>query len=318
MLSYAINGLNKTTTINIKLIDNLFTNKWKDYLVRTIKRVPNLTWSICKQPMFYYGKVNPINSTVHFHKLKESFEILQDHYGVNYTYEINDLLQLINHSEILKQSHLNRWHRHFTTNAVKFVANQTTHHLIPNTDTPDDVIFAAIHALNQHVHKLEILTSHDIKRREWLENKSYYGIHSADSFNLSDNASLWGNGMSEGLGEDFSLDDDYHHTVWMADDIQGKDHFKCWYDEDDASNDDIWGNTFMTPNISLDPDMIYGTTMNNPEFKQFVIDSKKPINRYPIGDILDMENIDWTIFKTGKLISIVLDGVKITPSFTNV
>jgi hypothetical protein len=64
--------------------------------------------------------------------------------------------------------------------------------------------------------------------------------------------------------------------------------------------------------------MIYGTTMNNPEFKQFVIDSKKPINRYPIGDILDMENIDWNLFKKGKLISIVLDGVKITPSFTNV
>jgi hypothetical protein len=64
----------------------------------------------------------------------------------------------------------------------------------------------------------------------------------------------------------------------------------------------------MSPNIMIDPDMIYATIMDDPEFKQFVLDSKKPINRYPIGNIVDVNTINWNVFKKGKLISIVLDG----------
>lgn len=304
MLSYTIQRLNKTFTINIKLIDNSFTNRWKDYIIRTLKRVPNLRWGTNTHAMIHYGTMNPIS---HFQKLKESFELLQKHYGTDYSSEITELNHLLENPKDLKQSHLNLWHRHFTTNAVDFVTNQETNHLIPRTETPDDVIFATIHLLNQYTHDLEILTYPNIKRREKLKNKSYYGIRSADARNLGDSESLWGNGNQEAPDEDFTFDNEYNYTVWMADDIQGKDHFKCWYDEDDASNDDIWGNTFMTPNIMLDPEMIHATTMSDPEFRQFVLDSNKPINRYPIGNIVNIENIDWTVFQRGKLTSIELD-----------
>jgi len=305
MLSYTIKR-HTTITINIDLINNSFTNRWKDYLVRTLKRVPNLTWSTNRHTPLFNVRINP---TGHFQKLKESFELLQEHYGTDYSSEINELANLFENPKDLKQSHLNIWHRHFTTNAVEFVTNQETKHLIPRTDTPNDVIFATIHALNQHTHELEILTYPNVARREPIKSKSYFGICSANSKNLDDSESLWGNGNQEPPGEDFTFDNEYNYTVWMADDIQGKDHFKCWYDEDDASNDDIWGNTFMSPNILLDPDRINATTMDNPEFRQFVLDSKKPINRYPIGNIIDVENIDWTVLHRGTLISIELDGV---------
>ena len=298
MLSYTIQRFEKISIVNIKLIDNSFTNRWKDYLFRTTKRLPNLEWCTNYRPMINYGSIKPND---HFNKLIQSFELLQEHYRINYTHEISNLYQLINNSTDLTQFQLNCWHRHFTTNAVKFVADQTT-----------------IHLINEHVHDLEILTHNKIERRESTKDKSHYGIYSANSKNLKDSTSLWEDSIQESLGKDFTFDDDYNHTVWIGDDIQGKDHFKCWYDEDDALNDDITGNTFMTPNILLDPDMIYATTMDNPEFKKFVLYSNKPINRYPIGDILDIEKVDWTIFKRGnKLISIELDGVKIAPYFNN-
>jgi len=315
MLSYTIQRFEKIITINIDLIDNSFTNRWKDYLVRTIKQLPNLSWCANYRPMINYGSIKPND---HFNKLIQSFELLQEHYRIDYTHEISDLYQLINNSKDLTQFQLNCWHRHFTTNAVDFVTNQETNHLIPHTDTPNDVIFATIHSINEHVHDLEILTHNKIERRRSAKDKSHYGICSANSKNLKDSTSLWENSIQESLGKDFTFDDDYNHTVWIGDDIEGKDHFKCWYDEDDALNDDITGNTFMTPNILLDPNMIYATTMNNPEFKKFALDSNKPINRYPIGDILDIEKVDWTIFKRGnKLISIELDDVKIAPYFNN-
>jgi hypothetical protein len=271
MLIYTLSQNNTTTEVNVELLETGFANKWKDYFVRTIKRLPNLSWASANHPMFLYGSLSPLSN---FKKLKDSFELLQAHYGTNYSKEIVELDNLMQNPKELTQSHLNIWHRHFTANAVEFVLNQETNHLITNTDTSDDVIFATIHTLNQCTHTLEIITYPKITRREPFKNKMFYGIRSADAINLGDSESLWGSGNQEDPGEDFSFDNEYHHTVWMADDIQGKDHFKCWYDEDDASNDDIWGNTFMTPNIILDPEMIYATTMSDPEFRQFVIDSK--------------------------------------------
>jgi hypothetical protein len=315
MLSYTIQRFEKIVTINIELLDNSFTNKWKDYLLRTSKRLPDLSWCANYRPMVNYGIIKPND---HFNKLIQSFELLQEHYRIDYTHEITDLHQLINHSVNLKQSQLNCWHRHFTTNAVKFVADQTTHHLITYTTTVDDVIFKTINLLNEHVHDLEILTQHKIERRESVKDKVFYGIVSGNSKNLKDVESLWTGGNQESIIENFTFDNDYNCTVWLNDDIEGKDHFKCWYDEDDALNTDIWGNTFMTPNVLLDPNKIYAILMDNVKFKKFVLDSNKPINRYPIGNILDIEKVDWTIFKRGnKLISIVLDGIKIAPSFNN-
>jgi hypothetical protein len=305
MLSYTVQRFEKIVTINIELIDNSFTNRWKDYLVRTINQLPNLSWCANYRPMINSGSIKPND---HFNKLIQSFELLQEHYRIDYTHEISELHQLINNSKDLTQFQLNCWHRHFTTNAVNFVTNQET----------NDVIFATIHSINENVHDLEILTHNKIERRRSAKDKSHYGIYSANSKNLKDSTSLWEDSIQESLGKDFTFDDDYNHTVWISDDIQGKDHFKCWYDEDDALNTDVGGNRFMTPNILLDPDMIYATTVDNPEFKKFVLDSNKPINRYPIGDILDTEKVDWTIFKRGnKLISIELDGVKIAPYFNN-
>ena len=65
----------------------------------------------------------------------------------------------------------------------------------------------------------------------------------------------------------------------------------------------------MTPNVLLDPNKIYANLMDNVKFKKFVLDSNKPINRYPIGNIVNINDINWELFRKGsKIISITLDG----------
>ena len=168
MLSYTVQQFNKTTTLNIKLLDNSFGTKWKDYLIRTLKRLPNLSWSPSTHLMFNYGGINPISR---FHELKQSFELLQEHYGTDYSSEISELLYLIENPKELKQSHLNLWGRHYITASYDFVTNFETNHLIPQTDTPNDVVFERIHALNQYTHDLAVLKYSSIERRAWLKNK---------------------------------------------------------------------------------------------------------------------------------------------------
>jgi hypothetical protein len=118
MLSYTVQQFNKTTTLDIELIDNHFSNKWKDYLTRTLERLPNLSWSPSTHLLFNYSGLNPIN---HFHKLKQSFELLQEHYGTDYSSEISELLHLIKNPKDLKQSHLNLWGRHYINTSYDFV-----------------------------------------------------------------------------------------------------------------------------------------------------------------------------------------------------
>lgn len=306
MLIYKFNNDNTPISIQIKLLDNSFVANWKDYVRRTSKRIPNLVWSFHPHHVTQQLVTN-VNYKFFIFNLLKSFILLGKHYRIDYSAEIIELKSLLIDYSNLTQHHLNKWHRHFTSLAKSlnpFVSSTTF------TDTPIDKIHHAIHELNNNSHLLETLTYPKLFRiNKLVPNQMYYGLHAASTSHLEDNEAIWGTETVEYITEEFDFStQSYNHNVWITDDILGKDHFKCWFEEDDPINDDIGGNTLMTPNITFDPNKVFTKTIEDPEFQQFVINSNKKLNRYPIGDIENIDEIDWNNITNLKLKSIELDG----------
>jgi hypothetical protein len=103
------------------------------------------------------------------------------------------------------------------------------------------------------------------------------------------------------------LTEEYHYDVWLNEDIQGKDHIKAWLDHDDLTQSDIWGNSFLTPNIMFDPELCYSTTLDNEEFRKEYIASNKTLNRWPLGNIVSLNNINWSDIMFTPITTILLD-----------
>ena len=306
MLTYNFKNNIDSFSIKIKLLDNSFVTTWKNYVTRTSQRLPNLDWS-----------VNPHNITIQMDKnvnyrlfilnLLKSFILLGKHYKIDFSNEIAELKVLIVNYDSLTQQQLNRWHRHFTTLA-KFLNPFET--VATFTDTPQSLVHHAIHELNNNTHLLETLTYPKLSRiTKLVPDHLYYGLHSASTRNLENNEEIWGTETVEYIEEDFDFNtQSYNHTVWITDDILGKDHFKCWFEEDDPINNDITGNLLMTPNVTFDPNRIFEKTIDDPEFRKFVTESNKNLNRYPIGDIENTNDIPWDLITNFKLTSIELDN----------
>ena len=306
MLTYNFHNNTDSFSIHIKLLDNSFVTTWKDYVTRTSQRLPFLSWA-----------VNPHNVTIQLDKnvnyklfilnLLKSFILLGKHYNIDYSKEIAELKLLIVNYDDLTQQHLNRWHRHFTSLGKllnPFTSVETF------TDTPKEVIHHAIHELNNNSHLLETLTYPKLDRlSKLIPNHMYYGLHASSTRNLENNGEIWGTETVEYIKEDFDFNtQSYNHTVWITDDILGKDHFKCWFEEDDPTNDDITGNLLMTPNVTFDPNRVFEKTIDDPEFRKFVADSNKNLNRYPLGDIENINDVPWDNITNFKLKNIELDG----------
>jgi hypothetical protein len=306
MLIYKFNNDQTNVSIQIKLLDNSFVSNWKDYVKRTSKRLPHLVWSFHPHHVTQQLVTN-VNYKFFILNILKSFILLGKHYRIDYSAEIIELKSLLIDYSTLTQHHLNKWHRHFTSLAKllnPFVSSTTF------TDTPIDKIHHAIHELNNNSHLLETLTYPKLSRiNKLVPNQMYYGLHAASTNHLEDNEAIWGTETVEYITEEFDFSIQSHnHNVWITDDILGKDHFKCWFEEDDPINDDIGGNTLMTPNITFDPNKVFTRTIEDPEFQKFVINSNKKLNRYPIGDIENIDEIDWNNITNLKLKSIELDG----------
>jgi hypothetical protein len=298
MLVYNFNNNTDSFSIRIKLLDNSFTSTWKDYVIRISQRLPKLSWVLSSHNDIFQTYSNEDYSSFILNSIK-SFTLLGKHYQIDYSQEITELNLLLVDRNSLTQHHLNKWHRHFTS-----LANLTqTNKAVPTfTDSPADIIHDAIHELNTGSHALESLTYPNLTRLTNLTpNHLRYSLYSRE---------IWKSDMIEYINEDFDFNtQSYNHTVWLTDDILGKDHFKCWFEEDDPSNDDVTGNLLMTPNVTFDPNRIFEKTIDDPEFKKFVTDSNKKLNRYPLGDIENINDIPWGLgIGYFKLKNIELDG----------
>jgi hypothetical protein len=297
--NYTANGEKKQ--IVVELLDHPFVDKWQEYLQRTAARLPDILWRFNNHGM---AKLYNLDPMPHLQELRKSFEFLQATLNLNYSTEINALDHLLVVPNDLTQQHLNTWHRHFTTVATEYYSGRMS---IP-AGVSQDLMFASFHALNQNVHDLEFMTYSKLSRRASLGEKLQYSAHCADARSLDGSNALWVSGHAETITDTFDpRTEEYHYDVWLNEDIQGKDHMKAWLDEDDLSQGDVWGNSFMTPNVLFDPEMTYAGVLDNPEFIADYTASGKPLNRWPLGRVVNQ--VEWASINLSKIDSIVLNGV---------
>ena len=298
MLTYNITRKDASKfIINIKLTDSLFTKEWRDYMIAVSTRLPEINWNVsiggCKVKYYQPPNVKLIEDLLY------AFIFLQNSLTIDFNQEIADLEYLLKHPTELRQHHLNTWHRHFTTIATEYYS------------TADVEVFTKMHILNQAVHDLEESTYNYLKNIEVIKGNwiSYITCTNSKEFNNKD--ALFAGGHELRLNDRiFNPETDkFHHTVWLGEDIQGKDQIKAWLEEDDLSANDCTGNLFMTPNLILDPHMIYATVMEQPDWQKQHLASGKPVNRFPIGDIVDCKNIDWDSLSHATVDSVILDGI---------
>jgi prepilin-type processing-associated H-X9-DG protein len=297
--NYTANGEEKQ--ICVELLDHPFVQKWQDYLIRTANRLPNILWQFNLHGM---SRLDDLDPMPHLRELHTSFNFLQTTLNLDYSAEIATLEHLLAVPTDLTQQHLNTWHRHFTTVATEYYSGRMR---IPES-VDRDKMFYSFHALNQNVHDLEFMTYSKLSRRIPMGDKLQYSAYCADARSLDGSNALWLDGHAENFTDSFDpAVEEYHYDVWLNEDIQGKDHMKAWLDEDDLTQGDVWGNSFMTPNVLFDPEMTYAAVLDNPEFIADYRASGKPLNRWPLGRVVNQ--VDWASVNLSKINSIVLNGV---------
>jgi len=285
--------------IAIELIDNPFIVEWIAYLKRTATRLPDIKWGTSTHNM-YMSTAFP-DPILRLQELYISFDYLNSNTQFDFSEELPILQELIDHPADVTQSMLNRWHRHFTTVATEYYA---TNSKLQQTDE----MFHMVHGINQNVHDLEFLTYPKSIRRSIAGTNKQYSIFCADARNLDGSNALWIGGHTEAMKFEFDpITNEYHYDVWINEDIQGKDHIKAWLDDDNLTESDIWGNSFMTPNVMFAPSMLYATVLDNPEFQAEYVASGKKLNRWPLGTLVNKHDISWSSLGSFQLVSINID-----------
>ena len=294
---------NTAYSIHIDLLDNPFVDKWKSYIQDLAVRLPKIHWRfLLAGSKVNFAKDADVDSLL---KLHEAFEFLHYFNLGEYEKELADLDFLIKNPKELRQRHLNIWHRHFTTQATEWYSKRMAvpYGLVEET-------FNTIHAINQHVHVLEIATYRHLNNIDIKKERFTHFINCTDSREFKIKDQLWSNYNSvQTFPDTFDpIGNNHHHSVWLGEDIQGKDQVKAWIEEDDLSAEDCTGNLFFTPNLILDPNYLYYTVMSNPDWQKQHEACGKPVNRWPIGDILNLESINWKTLHHAIIQSVELDG----------
>lgn len=305
---------NEQKQIVIKLLGTPFVNKWIEYLDRISGKCPNVNWYIAALNDSSHKRTPPDN-VYDLIKIRDCFNYINRNGLDNFADEITAVERLMAFPDRVEQKHLNKWHRMFTSLEMKYLKQE--HPIPPHIDKTE--MWKNIQDINTYTHHMETWTYHRMERRKDFLNTKQYSIQFTNANNLSylnKENQIFGEKNIEWIDDSCVFDfarDSYHHSVWLHEDITGKDQMKAWLDNDDLSEFDITGNLLMTPSITLDPDFLYAKIIDNPNFKWDSKQSKKTLNRYPLGDIINPQNIDWPEFFKSKIDSILLDGRKLWP-----
>lgn len=304
-----IDPLGVEKQIRIKLLDKPWVEQWKNYVFKLYDRVPYLKISL--DHTIWNNMYHGTSALTLLSELKDALNYFKSFSQYDFSYGVSEIEKYIVDPQSIDQQFLNYTHRCFTSVAKDFYDRTI---ILPNGITREDM-FSPMHILNDNTHKLEAITYKKSNRRNQCTPGEYFtfvteNINSA--MHKQNDKSPWSTNGIEYINPEYEFDfinEDYHHTVWLNEDIQGKDQFKCWLDEDDASCDDITGNILVTPNLILDS---YGTLtkiLDDNEFQQQYKKLNKKLNRFPIGDIININEIDWKVDikynkDTGKTASI--------------
>jgi len=305
MLVYNYKHANAQKQICVELVDTIFVAKWKRYLKKTAHNLPDLLWSMKWLPL---TKLNQANDTrlfaaikANLTKIRSAFDFIGQNLDLNFSKEISDINHLLDNPGETSQQHLNHWHRHFTATIIHTCQSDALHNVPADLHSK---LIAFIHDINHYVHLLENIIYSESRNRLELKYSNQWTIGCCDTYNIGPNP-LWAENQNEAITDVFCpLTDEYDHNtdVWIHADILGKEHIKAWLDDDVLTESDVHGCLYMTPNITLDPDLIYSTILNNPNFIAEYKNSGKPLNRWPLGKL--KTTVDWNSVTNSNRITI--------------
>jgi hypothetical protein len=300
--------------IKITLASTSFIEKWVQYLKSLSVK--------CNQIEWYIAKLNdstqirePWENVYDLLKLRDSFMFINKHRMMHLSVVIEAIERLIESPQKVTQRHLNEWHRLFTIMEMRFLKNEEP---VPEHVDKQEM-FQSIQDVNFYTHNLEAWTYNKSAKRNHLNHNGVtrqYSIQFTNATNLNytkaHNAVFSENNIELIHDEKFDfLTESFDYNVWLHEDITGKDQIKAWLDDDDLKHFDITGNLLMTPSITLDPKYLYKNVLSHPFFEKESKACNKTLDRYPIGNIVDLDNIDWDEFAVSKIDSIVLDDIKL-------
>ena len=309
MLIYKFINNSEIYEVKIELINNSFVNFWKRYITELYQRVPNIEWYITR---FNYNErwLTERDIIEFLARVYHSFLFFRKKNVEKFENEISRIEYLFKNPQYLNQNDLNVWHRHFTD--LEFTYSLHPHKTPPNTLTLD--LYEHIHDVNQYVHKCEGFTYADCARRQLFPNSPMYTVQFTNANHMSyfsdndHNRQVWNNDTPK-YEDNFydTLNENSDYTVWLHEDIIGKDQMKAWLDHDDLKQFDITGNKTITPNLSFDPHKLYHRIIQNQDFRKESLESGKKIDRLPVGNIIDIDNVNFEKILGGKVVSIELD-----------
>lgn len=309
MVVYTYKNKNEEVNkIEVELAKHDFIPIWINYLERISKKTPNTEW--------YVAVANKVNKPVkpnilipYLKKLLEIYNFFNNHKVNNFDEIIYLLTELVTCPEKTEQKHLNTFHRHFTLLEMEYLKQ--------GKSLPLGIDFKkfwlAIQELNTYTHKLECYTYGKSVRRQKYKDQLQYSIQFTNAHNLAyskTEQSIFSDKNIEYINNckfDF-FSQNYDYDVWLHEDITGKDQMKAFLEEDDLKEFDVTGNILFTPSVLFDPFKIYKNVLDDKLFRKESKDASKTLDRYPIGNIINKNNIIWSNLLESKIMSIHLNN----------
>lgn len=296
--------------INIEILKYDFTNRWVNYITSLANKCPNINWYIAGLNDVSTGQREVECNVNELLKLRDIFNYINRNGLSDFDQEITEIEHLMAYPFKVKQSHLNKWHRMFTSLEMKYLK-------LPEESLPTHIdrqeLWQNIQDINTYTHHLEMWTYCMVERRQPYNHIRQYSIQFTNANNLNylnkENQVFSSKNIEfiEEGGFDF-FTQEYHCSVWLHEDITGKDQMKAWLDEDNLTEFDITGNLLMTPSITLDPDFLYAKILDNEMFRKDSKESNKTLDRYPIGNIIEPNKTDWAEFKRSTIEQVTLNN----------
>lgn len=296
--------------IKIELLDYYFVNRWTNYLQKLSTKCPNISWYVAGLNGVSKHRI-PQDNVLDLLRIRDCFVFVNKHGLESCETEICEIERLLVYPEQVLQYHLNEWHRMFTKLEHRYIKIGEK---IPSTVDYNEV-WQTIQDINTYTHHLEQWTYIRLPRRQEFKNTMQYSIQFTNANNLhylKDQNDVFGPENIEFIepgGFDFLNYINHTHydsTVWLHEDITGKDQIKAWLDHDDLDEFDVTGNLLMTPSVTLDPYKIYSSVLNKHTFRNQSKNTKKTLDRYPLGNIINMDDIDFGSIFACKMHSVCL------------
>jgi len=258
------------STFSIDVANTVFAARWVKYAQSLTKDNFYLSGQWHMTPL---DRINSKQVEKYTKELRDAIGYCAEHItDYNFSNALDALQQFQNDYD---QKHCNLIHRTFTFMTLKG-------HL-KKFHTPE--LDRQVHIINSAVHQLESTAAfRQIERRQHYNGRVIQVMFTDAGRMEGADFSMWNTPIRETFDHRV---EDTDYSVWLNEDILGKDLVRCFLDEDDPTQPDITGNLFLTPSLYIDIDKKYHEILTSKEFNDWHASTcpDKTLNRWPIGNV---------------------------------